>query len=279
MKKKVAIYIRVSTSRQATEGYSLEAQEKILLEYCEKNEYKALPIYADRGISAKEMKHRPEFLRLIEDAKQNKFDMVLIWKLTRFARSMVNLITVCDMLDKLGIPLVSYSEAFDSTTPLGRLCRSILGAVAEFGREEIAENVLLGLTERASQGKRTATIVLGYDLVEDSLKIIDSEAETVRQLFAWYAETGSMNQVSILCQKHGIKGKKGGSMLVPCITTILSNPIYCGYNRFLEQTIRGTHEPLISVEEFNKIQHMLNKNGKSKRKVVKYPLIDAGILA
>ena len=126
---KVAIYIRVSTAGQAEEGYSLDAQERLLTDYCRARKYEIYQIYRDEGISAKDIIHRPGMLSLLEDAEDKKFDMILVWKLTRFSRNLADLAVACDKLDKRGVALVSYSEAFDSCTPAGRMVRSMLGTV------------------------------------------------------------------------------------------------------------------------------------------------------
>lgn len=86
-KKQVAIYIRVSTLDQARDGYSLDAQEKTLRKWCEERKYNVYDLYADKGISGKDIKHRPDINRLLNDAKNGKFDLVLFWALSRFTRS------------------------------------------------------------------------------------------------------------------------------------------------------------------------------------------------
>lgn len=88
---RVAIYIRVSTYDQAREGYSLEAQENALRKWCADRNYQVYEIYADRGISGKDIDHRPDMKRLLQDAKEEKFDMVIFWALSRFTRSVSDL--------------------------------------------------------------------------------------------------------------------------------------------------------------------------------------------
>lgn len=201
MKKDIiaAIYTRVSTRDQALEGYSLDAQERTLVEYCKARKWKIYKIYSDEGISAKDITHRPGMLSLLQDANERKFNVILVWKLTRFTRSLSDLSVTCERLDKLGIPLISYSEAFDSGTPAGRMMRSVLGTIAQFEREVISENVALGTMERARQGKRTCSYVLGYDVCgKDSLKINPVEAEYVNFVHDKYLERKSISEVTAL---------------------------------------------------------------------------------
>ncbi|MCD2493651.1 recombinase family protein [Lacrimispora sp. NSJ-141] len=263
-KRCAALYVRVSTQEQAIEGYSLAAQERLLTDHCKQKRYEIYDIYRDEGISAKDIKHRPGMLRLLEDAKQKKFDTVLIWKLSRFSRSMPNLVTVCEELDRSNIMLVSYSEAFDSGTPAGRMVRSMLGTVAQFEREVTGENVILAMWERARRGKRTCSEVLGYDLDgKDGLKINDQEAEYVRFCFTAYLTYKCLSDVAKKAREAGYRGKRGKIPSPYSICTILSRPIYCGYNRFQGKLYKGNHKPLVSVDTYNRVQALLKRQGKT----------------
>lgn len=261
--KIVAIYTRVSTREQALEGYSLEAQERILTEYCKARKYTIYKVYSDRGISAKDIKHRPSLLSLLADAKAGRFSIILVWKLTRFSRNLADLTTTCETLDKIGVALISYSEAFDSHTPAGRMVRSMLGTVAQFEREVIAENISLGMLERARQGKRTCSSVLGYDKDgKDSLKINMEEAEIVKYIFNSYTIRKSITEVANLCKNMGIRGKRGRILSSESVHTILTAPIYAGYNRFKGELYKGNHPPIITPHEFNVVQRIIIRQGK-----------------
>ena len=262
----VAIYIRVSTREQALEGYSLDAQEHTLTEYCKSHNYVIVKIYRDEGISAKNVKNRPGLLQLLEDSKAGSFDTILVWKLTRFSRNMADLMTMCEDLDKRGIALVSYSEAFDSTTPAGRMIRSMLGTVAQFEREVTSENVLLAMYERAKQGKRTCSDVLGYDMDgTDSLKINQPEAEYVRFVFDNFLKYKNLSEVAALAREKGYKGKRGCIPQPESIRKILTRPVYCGYYSFRGELFKGNYEPIITVEQYNQAQRLLKRNIGRKR--------------
>ena len=259
----VAIYTRVSTREQAMEGYSLDAQERLLTEYCKYYKYEIYKIYTDEGISAKDMRHRPGILNLLEDAKERKFEIILIWKLTRFSRNLADLTATCEMLDKMGISLVSYSEAFDSGTPAGRMVRSMLGTVAQFEREVISENVSLGMLERAKQGKRTCHHVLGYDEDgKDSFKINIIEAEQVRFIYDSYIARKSILEVTELCNRENIIGKRGKKLKPQSVLMILTHPVYAGYNIFKGKLYKGMHHPIIEPHKYNKVQRLILRQGK-----------------
>lgn len=261
-KIKAALYIRVSTREQAEEGYSLDAQQRLLVDYCRAKKHEIHKIYADEGLSAKDIKNRPSFLNMLEDAKNGKFSIILVWKLTRFSRNMADLMTTCEMLDKSGVALVSYSESFDSGTPAGRMVRSMLGTVAQFEREVISENVAMGLLERAKQGKRTCTQILGYDLEGDSLKINKREAEYVNFVHDNYLIYKNLEEVAALARANGYRGKRGRIPTSQSILTILTRPQYAGYNVFNGNVYKGDFEAIRTVQQFNKVQRLILKQGK-----------------
>lgn len=263
-RKIVAIYTRVSTTEQVQEGYSLEAQEKILREYCKLKKYQIADIYSDMGISGKDIEHRPEMKRLLEDAKDKKFNIILVWKLTRFSRKLSDLVKSCEELEKWNVYLVSYSENFDCFTPAGKMIRNMLGVIAQFEREVISENVKLGLNIRAEKGKRTCSQVLGYDLYgKDSLIVNKKEAEYVRYVYSSYLIYKSLSEVAELCKKQGYKGKRGQKPCAQSILVILTRALYCGYNSYCGKLYKGLHEPIIDIDTFNEVQSLLKKQGKN----------------
>lgn len=207
---RAAIYIRVSTSEQAAEGYSLAAQRKSLMQWCNDRAYDVVDVYADEGISAKDIKHRPAMLWLLSDVQTGKIDVVCVWALSRLTRSVADLYSVWELFAAHNCGLISYTEAFDTTTPTGRAMMGMLGVFAQMEREFTAERVSAAIAERAAQGKRTCNEVLGYDLDgKDSLKINPAEAERVRYIFDRYTEYRNRSAVAELCRLRGYTGKRG----------------------------------------------------------------------
>lgn len=260
-----ALYTRVSTRKQAEEGYSLAAQRRALTEWAEQRGYKP-EYYEDAGISAKDIAHRPEMQRLIEDVKAGQVQMVMVWSLSRSFRSMGDLCNTHQLLSSRGVGFASYTESFDSATPTGRLVMHILGAVAQVERENTAERVAAAMEERALQGKRTCSCVLGYDLAgADSLAPNPREAEIIRYIYSKYLEHKSLSAVAELCRIKGYHGKRGREMCAWSVRLILTRPIYAGYNSWHGRLIRGQHEALISVADFNRVQRLLAKPATGRR--------------
>lgn len=259
----VAIYIRVSTLDQAREGYSLEAQENTMRKWCAERKYEIYDLYADRGISGKDIDHRPDMRRLMHDAKAKKFNLVVFWALSRFTRSVADLYDTLELFNQLNISLFSYTESFDTSTPMGRAMIGIVGIFAQLERELTGERIKAAMLVRAEKGKRTCTTVLGYDRCgKDTFTINPVGAEYVKFCFEKYIERKNLTEVAVLARQKGYVGKFGREPTAWTINVILTRPIYCGYNLYKGNLYKGNHPPLVSVETYNKVQTLLKKQGR-----------------
>ena len=215
-----AIYTRVSTLDQAREGYSLEAQRKALTDWCLQRGHGPPAVYEDAGISGKDIRHRPAMQQLLDDVCAGKYDLVVVWALSRLTRSVADLYSIWGMMQAHGCDLVSYTEAYDTTTPVGRAMMGLLGVFAQMEREITGERVAAAMRERAMQGKRTCSEVLGYDTTPGGLRINPAAAARVRDIYRIYAATGSLSEPPRWCRAHGIRGKRGREMdayLIRCV--------------------------------------------------------------
>lgn len=304
MRKRVAIYCRVSTTEQAEEGYSIDEQNIKIREYCEKEGHEIYNIYEDRGISGKNITNRPGIKQLLNDATNNKFDLVVVWKLNRISRKLLDILNIVELLNKHNIAFRSLTENFETETPSGKLQLNIMGAIGEFERETIAENVKMGLLARAREGRWNGGIVLGYDLVElpnegkkrknTRLEINEREANTVRRIFELYSQGHGYKAVVNRINKEGHKTKRNGEFAVSTVKEILQNPVYIGKIRYnvrqdwskkRRNNINanpilsdGIHDPIIDVETWNKVQVILKERSKKHNKIYdcEFPL--TGIL-
>lgn len=144
---KVAIYTRVSTKDQ-----KLENQKNALLEYAEKRNFDVYKVYKDIASGAKN--DRIQLEQLLDDAHKKKFDVVLVWRFDRFARSTSFLIQRLEDFRQLGIDFISYQENIDTSTPTGKVMFTMISAFAEFEREIIRERVKAGLERARKEGKK-----------------------------------------------------------------------------------------------------------------------------
>lgn len=304
MSKRVAIYCRVSTTEQAEEGYSIDEQNIKIREYCEKEGHEIYNLYEDRGISGKNITNRPGIKQLLNDATNNKFDLVVVWKLNRISRKLLDILNIVELLNKHNIVFRSLTEKFETETPSGKLQLNIMGAIGEFERETIAENVKMGLLARAREGRWNGGVVLGYDLIElpnegrkrknTRLEINEKEASTVRRIFELYSQGHGYKAVVNRVNKEGYKTKRNLEFSVNTVKEILKNPVYIGkirYNVRQEWSKKrrnninenpilsdGIHEPIIDLETWNKVQVILKERSKKHNKIYdsEFPL--TGIL-
>lgn len=264
-KKIAALYIRVSTLDQAREGYSLAAQQAALEAWARDRSYVPV-LYADEGISGKDIRHRPAMVQLLADVEAGKVAIVAVWALSRLTRSVADLYQTWELLDANGVGLISHTESFDTSTPTGRAMMGLLGVFAQMEREITGERVRAAMAERAAQGKRTCNSVLGYDLSgTDDLVPNPAEAEMVRYIFKKYLEHRSLSAVAELCRIQGYRGKRGREMSAWSVKIILTRPIYAGYNSWQGKLLKGRHAPLVSAELFNKVQRLLQKEKRGRR--------------
>jgi DNA invertase Pin-like site-specific DNA recombinase len=147
---RAAIYARVSTSNN---GQDPRVQTRELMEFCDRRGWRLVPEYVDIGISGTKEK-RPALDRLMADAHRRKFDVVVVWRFDRFARSVSHLLRALETFQSLGIEFVSLSEQMDTSTPTGKMVFTVLGAVAELERSLIVERVKAGLRNARAKGKR-----------------------------------------------------------------------------------------------------------------------------
>jgi DNA invertase Pin-like site-specific DNA recombinase len=145
-----AIYARVST---VNGGQDPTMQTRELEEYCHRRGWHVFDTYVDNGFSGKK-DSRPQLNRMMQDAHERRFDVVVVWRFDRFARSVSHLLRALDTFNIQGIQFVSLSEQVDTSTPTGKMVFTVLGAVAELERNLIVERVRAGLRHARSKGKR-----------------------------------------------------------------------------------------------------------------------------
>lgn len=158
--KRAAIYARVSTLRQ-DEGMQMSD----LRELAKRHKWEIVTEYIDRGVSGSK-ESRAELNKLMADAKRRKFDVVMVWKFDRFARSLKHLITALAEFDHLGIDFVSHQEAVDTSTPAGKALFSMIAVMAEFERELIRERVMAGLENAKRKGIQLGRRETRFDVNE-----------------------------------------------------------------------------------------------------------------
>lgn len=291
--KRVAIYARVSTTEQAEEGYSIDEQERLLSDWCTNNGYIIHQVYADRGISGKSIEKRPALKQMLNDARNQLFDIVLVWKTNRLARNILDLLKIVEVFNQNYISFRSFTENHETETSSGKLQFHMMAAIAEFERNTISENVKMGMLARAREGKWNGGQVLGYNLEETAahgnkrkhtkLVINEKEAQTVRQIFELYISGNGYKAIANRINKEGHRGKKGKPFSINTIKTILENPVYIGVIRYNVRRNwtdkrrgdinpnpvfqKGEHDAIISQVTWEKAQQILKQRSHKPNRV------------
>lgn len=196
---KVAIYVRVSTTKQEEEGYSIDEQKAKLSSYCNIKDWSVYKIYTDGGFSGSNTE-RPALESLIKDAKERKFDTVLVYKLARLSRSQKDtLYLIEEVFIKNDIEFLSLQENFDTSTPFGKAMIGLLAVFAQLEREQIKERMQLGKLGRAKAGKSMmwARTSYGYDYQKETgtVTINELEAVAIRDIFESYLSGMSITKL------------------------------------------------------------------------------------
>lgn len=268
----VAIYVRVSTEEQAKEGHSIEAQKDKLKKYCDLFEYKVFNYYVDEGISGKSM-DRPNLQRLISDAEERKFDMVLVWKISRLSRSLRDLLNIVYAFELNDIAFASYSEKFDTSHPVGKMTLQLLGSIAEFDRNTIAENVKLALRHKQRKGQVHGGSIFGYDNIDKKLIVNVEESEIVKMIFNLFIEGYSMISIACKLNDMGITTRRGKRWTTGSLYVILKNQTYLGkirkkLKKGQLELLPGIHDLIIDEKTFNKVQKIFKKRSHGRAKYI-----------
>jgi site-specific DNA recombinase len=227
--RSIALYCRVSTDEQAREGVSLDEQQERLKSYCRAMGWNEEPlIFVDDGYSAKDI-DRPQLNRLLNQVKKGTISKILVTKLDRLSRRLLDLLKLIDTFQEHNVSFISISESFDTNTPSGRLTLQVLGAVAEFERERIRERVFENMLHAANQGKWLTQNPYGYRLENKELVIYEPEAQIVRKVYDWYLNKGlGYYAIAKKLNEEGIPSRQKKEWSIRAIKLMLTNPVYKG---------------------------------------------------
>ena len=255
------IYARYSSDNQREE--SIEGQIRECTAYAEKNGITIVKHYIDRAISAK-TDNRPEFQQMIKDSDKKLFDIVLVWKLDRFARNRYDSARYKTQLKKNGVKLMSATEII-SEGPEGIILESVLEGYAEYYSADLSEKVIRGMTENALKGKFTGgAIPFGYIINADHRFEIDPlTAPFVAETFQRYNDGQTMREIRDWLNEKGVKNQRGGLMTFNTIQHMLNNRRYIGELKYRDVLIPDAIPSIVSAELFNDVQEKMLKNKKA----------------
>ena len=248
-----ALYIRVSTTKQAEEGYGLEAQASELGRYCEAQGWPVAPehIYVDAGVSGKS-DDRPQFQAMMQAARDGQIQRIVATKLDRIARNLKNLLQTVDELKQCGCALVIKKEQFDTSTPQGMFVLQMLGAVSELERSMIHERVHSGRIEKANKGGfNGAPEAFGYTYNAGAFVINKQEAYWVREVFARFLAGESLRGIAKAFNDAGAPTKRGGQWFGMTVRQTLMNGLYAGVAQWDGVEVDGVYPAIIDKATYD----------------------------
>ena len=261
------IYARYSSDSQREE--SIEGQIRECKEFAERNCINIIDIYIDRAFSAKTDK-RPDFQRMIKDSSRKNFDVVIVWKLDRFARNRFDSAHYKAALKKNGVKVVSATEAISKGSE-GVLLETMLEGMAEYYSVELAEKVNRGMKENALKCKYNGgTLPIGYVIDSDKHYQLDPiTSPAVADAFQMYANGMGMQQIADELNIRGVRTQRhNGKLDTDNVTSMLHNRKYIGEYKYKDVVIPGGIPAIVTQEMFDRVQERmaLNKKAPAKHK-------------
>lgn len=275
---RVAAYARISVADRDQSAFtSIEAQVEAVGAHIASRKPEGWTLvgepYVDDGFSGATA-NRPALERLLRDAQDGAFDMVVVHRFDRFSRSQRDFLNLLHVLDELGIAFASVSQQFDTSTPMGRCMLGVMTAFAQMERETIAERTATKMQAARRKGLWTGgRPPLGYDLVEKALVVNEAEAARVRAAFDLYLELRSLIDVAEELNRRGWTTKSwttnqgierpGRAFTKSSVRDLVRNPVYCGRVRAGDALVPGTHEAIVDIETWEAVQRQLAANSAS----------------
>ncbi|MGM7689808.1 recombinase family protein [Staphylococcus felis] len=256
---KVAIYTRVSTHEQSLHGFSIEEQERKLKQFCEFNDWNIYKVYTDAGYSGAK-KERPALNQLIQEI--NEFDLVLVYKLDRLTRSVRDLLDILEVLENNNVSFRSATEVYDTSTAMGRLFVTLVGAMAEWERTTIQERTFMGRRAAAQKGLVKTTPPFFYDRVDD--KLVPNEYSKVLRFAVEEIKKGtSIREITRKLNNSNYNPPTGKQWHRSVLRDALNSPVSRGHYYFSDVFVENTHEPIISDKEYKEIKERISERTNS----------------
>ena len=295
VRRRCAIYTRKSTEEGLEQAFnSLDAQRDACAAYIMSQTHEGWELineqYDDGGWSGGNMA-RPGLGQLLADVEAGKVDVIVVYKVDRLTRSLADFARIVDTLDRAGASFVSVTQAFNTTSSMGRLTLNVLLSFAQFEREVTSERI----RDKVAASKRKGIFMggpvpIGYRLHERKLIIDADEATTVTMIFERYLALQSMSALADELEASGVRTKLrqfkdgrmvgGGAFTTGPLASLLKNPVYIGKVAHGGELYDGEHEAIISDELWTKVQQMLATNRHERRlgARTRYPSLLTGMI-
>jgi len=279
MKRRCAIYTRKSTEEGLEQAFnSLDAQREACAAYILSQAHEGWELvnehYDDGGWSGGNMT-RPGLQQLLADIAAGKVDVIVVYKVDRLTRSLADFARIVEALDKAGASFVSVTQAFNTTTSMGRLTLNVLLSFAQFEREVTSERI----RDKVAASKRKGMwmggpVPLGYRLENRKLLIDENDADTVRLIFRRYLELGSVVTLADELAEASVRTKVrtfadgrsigGGPFNRGPLAHLLQNPVFIGKVHHRGELFDGEHDAIIDQEQWDRVQQLVATNRRER---------------
>lgn len=276
--KRCAIYTRRSLDPDIFQDFtSLDNQRQICSAYITSQQHKSwreLPEeYADSGYSGASL-NRPALQNLLRHVEEGLVDVVLVYKLDRISRTLIDFVRLVDFFEAHGIVFVSITQNFDTADSLGRLILNVLLTFAQFEREMASDRIRDKISTAKKAGRWTGgPAPLGYDSCRGKLRVNEAEAQLIRRMYARYSETESMEAVYRELLGEGVRSKRwktragrmvgGGPITKSSVYHILGNPVYIGRIAHRDKTYPGIHPAIVDQDIWDRAQQIRANTARS----------------
>jgi site-specific DNA recombinase len=268
-KFRCAVYTRKSTEEGLEmEFNSLDAQREACEAYIVSQKAEGWLLVPDRyddgGYSGGNL-NRPALLRLMDDIEARRIDIVVVYKIDRLTRALMDFTKLIEVLDRNAVTFVSVTQAFNTTTSMGRLMLNVLLSFAQFEREVTGERIRDKVAASRKKGMwMGGWAPLGYDIRDRRLVINRAEAAHVRFMFERFARIGSVTKLMPILAAEGIKAKSGKPVEKGYLYRIITNPVYVGEAVHKGTSYPGEHKPIIDRALWDRVQAILKESPRKR---------------
>jgi DNA invertase Pin-like site-specific DNA recombinase len=293
-RQRCAVYTRKSTEAGLEQDFnSLDAQREACEAYIKSQAqegWKLLPKHYDDGGLSGGTLDRPALQHLLADIEAGLIDVVVVYKVDRLTRSLIDFAKLVEQFDARGVSFVSVTQQFNTTSSMGRLTLNVLLSFAQFEREVISERIRDKVAQSKARGIwMGGPVPLGYDLGDRELLVNPTDAAQVRDIFDLYLERGSVRALKAELDQKGMTSKRrqqkngrvtgGGPFSRGHLYCLLANPIYIGKLPHKEKLHDGKHEAIVAEDLWERVQARMrnNKHG-TEKPAAKHPSLLAGKL-
>jgi DNA invertase Pin-like site-specific DNA recombinase len=268
-KTRCAIYTRKSTDEGLDKEYNtLDAQRDACDAYIASQRHEGwLPLadrYDDGGFSGGTLE-RPALRRLLADIEAGRVDVVVVYKIDRLSRALMDFAKLVEVFDRHGVTFVSVTQSFNTTTSMGRLTLNILLSFAQFEREVIGERIRDKFAASRARGMwMGGKVPLGYDVRDRKLVVNDGEAATVRMIFERFVEIGSATKLAATLRQEGVTTKTGAAIDKGYLYRLLNNRTYLGEAPHKGIIHQGEHQPIVPKDLWDRVHALLQESPRAR---------------